>query len=299
MIASLNEEADFRIIYIAGYGRSGSTLLDMALSSCDQIESVGAGSTLSLWIRKNDICSCGERFNHCAFWGQILKNLLLSNDKSLKWKINFFSYFESILLPVIWPGLILISNEYRLVWQSIFKSMRRESGARWIVDSSKTTFDSIFRPVLLRGLVGSQIEILHLQRSTKAVVNSAMKGPGSPERVTRIVFPQKLHILKVLLHLVSTDFLTRMLYGWLPEYRVIKYEELSVNAIDKIVGKITKSRVHETHTPYQAKHNLGGNRLRFNLVSSINIKEGNFVQTSNTLDLLCFLADKIRGFERI
>ena len=64
--------------YIAGSGRSGSTLLDTALGSHPNILSVGEigrlpaslldGAKLSM----PDRCACGASLDACALWGPIL-----------------------------------------------------------------------------------------------------------------------------------------------------------------------------------------------------------------------------------
>lgn len=61
-----------RIIYIAGAGHSGSTILDMALSAGEEVVGLGEVKTI-LDIQSKDThyksyCSCGEKATTCSFW---------------------------------------------------------------------------------------------------------------------------------------------------------------------------------------------------------------------------------------
>ena len=60
------------VIYIAGYGRSGSTILDMLLGMHPTI--FGAGEVTSIfdqWLQ-NGICSCKRSCKECVFWAAII-----------------------------------------------------------------------------------------------------------------------------------------------------------------------------------------------------------------------------------
>ena len=60
------------LVYIAGYGRSGSTLLDTLLNSHPQI--FGAGELFFLFqnLLENKNCSCGMDMQSCSFWTEVL-----------------------------------------------------------------------------------------------------------------------------------------------------------------------------------------------------------------------------------
>src|SRR5438105_872357 len=65
--------AKIRILYMSGWGRSGTTLLANILGS---IEGFFAGGELRyLWQRgltENRYCSCGSRFRECAVWKEVV-----------------------------------------------------------------------------------------------------------------------------------------------------------------------------------------------------------------------------------
>src|ERR1700704_6679072 len=62
-----------RVLYIAGTGRSGSTLLANILGQVDGI--FNAGEVRYIWERgmlENRLCGCGRRFADCPVWTEIL-----------------------------------------------------------------------------------------------------------------------------------------------------------------------------------------------------------------------------------
>ena len=61
-----------RIVYIAGLGRSGSTILDRLLGAQPEFHSAGeVASTWSQGVLEDRLCSCGQPFSSCAFWERV------------------------------------------------------------------------------------------------------------------------------------------------------------------------------------------------------------------------------------
>ena len=62
------------VLAIGGWGRCGSTLLDMLLGEIDGF--VSAGEIREIWLRgcvENRPCGCGLPFDACPFWSQVGK----------------------------------------------------------------------------------------------------------------------------------------------------------------------------------------------------------------------------------
>ena len=60
------------VLFIAGLGRSGSTLVDRVLGSLPGVQSLG--EVVHLWQRglvDNETCGCHEPFRSCPFWGKV------------------------------------------------------------------------------------------------------------------------------------------------------------------------------------------------------------------------------------
>ena len=67
-----------KLIYIMGLSHSGSTVLDMLLTTAGK--AVGLGQVWTVLRERPDlarerICSCGEQARACAFWGPVIERL--------------------------------------------------------------------------------------------------------------------------------------------------------------------------------------------------------------------------------
>lgn len=61
-----------KVLFIAGYGHSGSTLLEQVLAGDDAF--VSLGEVKHLWLNGyllNHLCGCGTPFDQCEFWRRI------------------------------------------------------------------------------------------------------------------------------------------------------------------------------------------------------------------------------------
>ena len=66
---STDDAAPVRVLFIGGWGRSGSTLVERLLAEMPDV--VGAGEVTHLWRRAladNQPCACGAPFDACPFW---------------------------------------------------------------------------------------------------------------------------------------------------------------------------------------------------------------------------------------
>jgi hypothetical protein len=73
-----------KLIYITGYGRSGSTILDILLGQHEEIFGMGELSTMCrhVWLN-NEYCACGARIQACAVWASVMSDWL-SNGIEIK-----------------------------------------------------------------------------------------------------------------------------------------------------------------------------------------------------------------------
>src|SRR3954452_15131421 len=70
-----------KIVYIAGYSRSGSTILEIVLSSHAKIFGTGElGYLFDDWIEGTRRCTCEQVYADCVFW----RNLIIPNGISFK-----------------------------------------------------------------------------------------------------------------------------------------------------------------------------------------------------------------------
>ncbi len=262
-----------QVIYIAGYGRSGSTLLDVLLGNHSDIESMGE---LTYFFDEVEVgnrsCACGQVYSDCDFWGGVEKALPVSVREA--GKIIRKVEKNSPLLG----GVYLMRNlprtskqQYQAVMNSLLNAAAI-SGAKSIVDSSKTAGDAVMRPLALKELCQLDVKMIHLIRSPWSTWKSVYrKGNWEAEGYRK---KRRLRILRSIPGWILAN-LSAVIIGRIlgrKNYIMVSYEEL-IRSPRKIIGDIGKLVGHdlcsvadkaERCLPLKVGHNVGGNRLRFN-----------------------------------
>lgn len=147
-------------VYISGYGRSGSTIVELLLGEILP-ESVTFGEVRYVHneYHSRNICSCGEVRSSCQYWGdQALNDSVIAMNDQLNRR---FSDAQALNQSV--ESFIQRVGELRGV------------EAAFVVDSSKNAYGAFLRPLkLLRALKGTKVLFVH--RSFKDVMKSIYKG---------------------------------------------------------------------------------------------------------------------------
>lgn len=167
-----------RVVYIAGVGRSGSTVLDSVLGNHPMIQSVGELSRLAsdAWIQ-NLYCACGQRSQECPFWVAVHEAWCASNGKlSVQEYVELQSDVEQ---SRHWPFLVRDSGKKTQSFQTyaeqtllILKAIQQVSGCSVIVDSSK----AVERAYVLSLIPEIDLRIIQLVRDPRGVVWSHKKA---------------------------------------------------------------------------------------------------------------------------
>lgn len=165
--------ADPRILYIAGYSRSGSTMLDLALGTHPQCASAG-----ELTFLLDDAgtpgrrCTCGAPYGDCPVYGPWLATAegraALADRTLLRWVERRAG------LPALMQGLtpLRVARAYRAHMRGLTAQIARATGAEVIIDSSKSARAATGRPLALATLAQHDVRILHLTRDPRSVVGS-------------------------------------------------------------------------------------------------------------------------------
>ena len=86
-----------KIIYIAGYGRSGSSILALTLGQHKKIISLGEIGVIFSALKNKRICTCGQKLETCSYWKQ-----LIEENKYKKNSNRFLNKLENPYLNVNW-----------------------------------------------------------------------------------------------------------------------------------------------------------------------------------------------------
>lgn len=263
------------IIYIAGYGRSGSTLLERILSSNEKIFGMGELSRLPDFIdQKSGLCSCGEELRNCKFWGKVLQRLTTLQGSFSRWERTqcqkeCFTHFLQGLFNNSSQGAMNYATLTKRLFTTIFECVPKP--VDYVVDSSKTARKSFFRPIALSRTAGLDVKVIHLVRDGRGCMWSNLKGsnrrmemgldPHIPFAALRTALSWPLaniaaHLFKVF-H--ASGSYTRIRYE--------NFVENPTNVLNKLgdflgVDFADQIQMLKNQEPIPLSHQLAGNRLR-------------------------------------
>ncbi len=263
------------VVYITGYGRSGSTLLDRMLGSIDGILSCGELEKVWVYGCMNDyFCTCGKTFGECDFWSEVLSSLPMANQPSsvseilrLKESVRvrrLMSLFKARLLKRPLPN---DCTKYLSIWSGLLSSLRRCSGAKVIVDSSKA-------PHLIYALSLApdiNVHVIQLVRDSRAVAYSYGRLKVTRESVSRTRYIKRSSPLAASLSWLSWNIQAELFSRTAMGITRIRYEDLVSDPqreLDKIFAALGWPRqqlrfVTDAGLQLGPAHMVGGNPMRF------------------------------------
>lgn len=180
-----------RILYIAGWGRSGTTLLGNILNEYPGFTHVG--EVIGIWrhgVMANGLCGCGRPFRACDFWREVFGAAFGSFEAVDGERLNALRFARvqnrHLLARRLAKREPQPSPVYLDALDRLYRAMFRVARPRVLVDSSK--FPS--HAYLLERL-GYELHVLHLVRDPRAVATSWKKsfrydlGGGRSEAMQR------------------------------------------------------------------------------------------------------------------
>lgn len=184
------EEAPLRVLYIAGIGRSGSTLLNRTLGATPGF--FAGGELMHFFgrgVRDNELCGCGTVFRDCDVWGRVIRELGAEATPRRAAEIDPFRHaitegrhlLTMLLSPWKPRGLRGRLAEYRETVVRVYRAVRRVTGCRVLVDSSK----NLSYARILQSIPQIRVYVVHLVRDPRGVTYSMSKKirrPGVPWR---------------------------------------------------------------------------------------------------------------------
>jgi hypothetical protein len=174
-----------RVLYLAGWGRSGSTLAESML---DQVPGlVGVGEIKFLWERgliQNRRCSCGTPVRSCVFWTRALHEAYgeIPDGDRVAALDAASRRFRTRHLPrvVLTPARSRYAPDldwYYTAIGALYRGVRTVSGAQAVVDSSK--FPSYLTALLQTP--GLDVRVAHIVRDPRAVAYSWQRDKHDPD----------------------------------------------------------------------------------------------------------------------
>jgi Sulfotransferase family len=172
------------VIYIAGSGRSGSTLLERTLGEISGF--VNVGELIDLFRRtvyQGERCGCGQNFCDCSFWAGVGKRASIGWDYEsltavgeLQGRVARQRHLPRLLATHL-AGRRFRADvaSYGASYARLYGAIADESGASYVVDASKWPVQAL---ALARS--GIDVRVIHLVRDIRGVAHSHSKNVLRP-----------------------------------------------------------------------------------------------------------------------
>ena len=174
-----------RVVYIAGAGRSGSTLLGMLLGALPGTAAVG--ELRHMWRRgvlNDELCGCGQRFSECPFWTEVGErafggwtNAPAQRMIELQRQVDRFRRLPAVAAGSLAPRTHARVREYVDTTARVYTAVSRAAGDAVVVDTGK----SVAFAAMVGRHPGLDLRVLHLVRDPRAVSYSWMRTRPMPE----------------------------------------------------------------------------------------------------------------------
>jgi hypothetical protein len=258
------------VVFIAGWGRSGSTLLERMLAEVDGFTTVG--ELFQLW---GDVaqrrCSCGERLDGCAWWTDVLRTAFGDGWRAVVEQIGAVRrravrhrFVPGLLgyrsLPT---GVAADVDRYRDAVCAVHRAAADVDAAEAVVDASKSPIDLL---VLASG--ESRLRAVHLTRDPRGVAASWKRErprhghDGGVGRMMQhsaarsaVEWTLRNALVDVTLHRYRVDSVS------LGYHDMVERPEHSLRRVLSLVDRADTPLdfVHGTKVELRGRHALGGN----------------------------------------
>jgi glycosyltransferase involved in cell wall biosynthesis len=171
------------VVYIAGSGRSGSTVLERVLGAMPGFVNVGELIDLSRRSRDEERCGCGLAFTDCPFWTGVGKRAFGGWDTGCLPAISHLQGRAArqrhmprlVAMPLGGHSFRADVSSYGAYHKKLYSAIAAEAGADYVVDSSKWPVQAL---ALARA--GIDIRVIHLVRDARGVAHSVSKKVARP-----------------------------------------------------------------------------------------------------------------------
>ncbi len=166
------------VVFIAGSGRSGSTLLERMLGGIDGF--VNVGELIDIFRRVyagDELCGCGERFSQCAFWCEVGDRAfggwsakIVTETAELQSQVARQRHIPHLLSPYQRKTFRDSLGAYQDRYLKLYQAIAHTAGRRVVVDASKWPAQAL---ALSRCPI--DLRVIHVVRDVRGVAWSMNK----------------------------------------------------------------------------------------------------------------------------
>ena len=268
------QTGEINVIFILGYTRSGSTLLENLLSMAPG--SVAVGQMEYLWeqsVRNNSFCGCGSKLVHCPFWHNVLQAQPRQDfEQGRSPNVQpFWPFFTDLIRR----GRPFNSHDYKSFLsqiQSVYRAINDQTGGKVIIDSSK-------RPVFglaVSRIRGVNVTFIHLVRDSRGCAFSWKRAKARME-LGKNKFMSRRLAYRSALAWVAHNLQAEILRTGRCRNIFLRYEDLVANPtfeVNKILDQVSLPSISSDqngifHVPIS--HGIWGNPDRWSSMNRITI----------------------------
>jgi hypothetical protein len=266
-----------RVVFLAGLGRSGTTLLERALAELPGVQALG--EVTHLWRRsllEDELCGCGEAFSRCSYWKAVgdmafggWSNVDVAAVEEAQDRAMRLRRVPELARgrPAVRPAAVLLADHH----QRVYDAASSVAGTPVVVDSSKN-------PALayvLRRYSLVDLRVVHVVRDSRGVAYSWTKeverpegrGGGSARWMTRYSPAASAALW------LSHNWATSMLRALETPVMLVRYESF-VEQPEQTLSSIARfADLEPSHSDFdfiegtavtlRPAHTVSGNPLRF------------------------------------
>lgn len=264
-----------KVLYITGWGRSGTTLMDNIVGSHEGVFT--AGEITRIWqlgFVEGRRCGCGEPLRDCPFWTAVLQRAFDGHPPDAHRMIAMQGGPLGVLRT---PALLSAARrrrptpaaaEYAAVLSRIYRAIAVETGCRVLVDASKRPPDA----VLAATAAGVDPYILHMVRDPRACAYSWQRQVADPSAAGAAEMHRHGPLMNAG-HWVSWNLLAERVARSLPPGRQLRlrYEDFMSEpqaTVAAVFGMLSEPPdggpfVGEREVDLPGNHTIAGNPGRF------------------------------------
>jgi hypothetical protein len=226
------QTSDVQVLYIAGLGRSGSTLLCRTLGAVDGFLSTGElMRILGRGVITNDLCSCGAPVGKCELWQRVLHDLFarcpnLDLERLEQTRRRITEDWEFLRFLFFRRGqLDRDLHDLRRFLAELYRSIHAVTNVRVVVDASK----SFMFAKLLCETPGVRVNVVHLVRDSRGVAHSLAKKTPRPGTSGRVEHFGQHGAFVGSVFWSAANVATECLSRWTPRGVRVRYEDFIAN----------------------------------------------------------------------
>ncbi|MCP4308162.1 MAG: sulfotransferase [bacterium] len=261
-----------RVIVIAGWGRSGSTILANVLGSAPGV--VTLGEINNIWDRgfgSDLLCSCGEPFSACQMWRPIAERAFGADRTAVAERARETSarlgntWLIRRRLPFLGKRQANHGDDYAAMLTALYQAAADHTGSRLLVDASKSPWHA----AVAASLQGFDVSVLHLIRDPRGVAFSLRKKVDY--QAGGQITMDRHGATASSLAWVYRNRLVESVWKNDLAYLQVRYEDFVADPEDQVARILDHTGLADVAVPFAGpneikispSHNISGNPVRF------------------------------------